>query len=229
MKTCYIYLRKKIWQGLILKKINNQNFTILSDDCWGAEIYRKLGLEYKTPCVGLMIKAPCFVNLLENFDDKIANKLKFVKKSKYPQLQHTSYPIGTLDGDIEIHFYHYSSEAEADRKWQRRVKRINKNNLFYKLDAEKTKQEFPDNYIELIEKFNRLSGKKIVLNTQPENVNEHSLLVKNWGFDGRLMFKKSLLFFDLAHWLNTGKLINSFGNQVAYYLLLAPRAKKGME
>lgn len=35
------------------------------------------------------------------------------------------YPIGLLDGKVEVHFLHYHSEEEAATKWYRRAKRVN--------------------------------------------------------------------------------------------------------
>ncbi len=39
------------------------------------------------------------------------------------------YPIGQLDGKVEIHFLHYHTEEEAAEKWYRRAKRVNFNKL----------------------------------------------------------------------------------------------------
>ena len=42
------------------------------------------------------------------------------------------YPIGKLGNDVEIHFLHYKSETEAQEKWNRRLKRMNFNNILFK-------------------------------------------------------------------------------------------------
>lgn len=39
------------------------------------------------------------------------------------------YPIGVLDGKVEIHFLHYYTKEEASEKWYRRAARINWDNL----------------------------------------------------------------------------------------------------
>ena len=46
----------------------------------------------------------------------------------------SKYPIGLINNKIEIHFLHYKTEKEAKSKWNRRVKRINWNNLYIKMD-----------------------------------------------------------------------------------------------
>ena len=40
-----------------------------------------------------------------------------------------TYPIGLLDGRVEIHFLHYKSEQEAFEKWQKRKMRVDFDNL----------------------------------------------------------------------------------------------------
>lgn len=227
MKTCYLFLRKKLWQKSILPRLYQDDFTIISDDCWAGEIYRKLGIEYKTPCVGLIIKAPCYIRMLEKFDDIIKSPLRFSDSSRYNNLPDIKYPIGILDDQIEIHFYHYKHKNDAERKWNRRVRRINHNKLLFKIDAEKTRREFPEAYPQIMERFEQLPGDKIIIDCGTKQLCPHQVPVKHWGEDGRLMLKKSLLYFDLAHWLNTGEVINTLKNKLIYYLLLAPRTRKG--
>ena len=62
-------------------------------------------------------------------------KIVFTEHSKYPGYDERRarwkhwYPIGLLDGKIEIHLLHYYTEEEAAEKWYRRAKRINWDNL----------------------------------------------------------------------------------------------------
>lgn len=44
-----------------------------------------------------------------------------------------SYPIGLLDGKIEVHFVHYDSFADAVSKWKERCSRINWDNIYVML------------------------------------------------------------------------------------------------
>jgi uncharacterized protein (DUF1919 family) len=41
------------------------------------------------------------------------------------------YPVGVLGDKVEIHFLHYKTAAEANDKWNRRIQRLNLNNLFF--------------------------------------------------------------------------------------------------
>ena len=120
--------------------INKDDFTIVSNNCWGTFIYKKFGISYQSPFVNLVIFAPDYIELLENFSIETLNKLSFIehKDSRHKEelmclsLYDTDYPIGVLDNKYELHFLHYPSKKDAREKWLRRVKRMNLNKLIFK-------------------------------------------------------------------------------------------------
>lgn len=124
LKYLITRMRLKLFSKYYRRKLHNKKFTIIGNDCTAAAIYRKLGLQYTTPTVGLYFKAADYIKLLENFERYINSPLTF---SEVP----TTYPIGILGGDIEVHFQHYRTKEEAAEKWNRRVKRIEHQNLFF--------------------------------------------------------------------------------------------------
>ena len=91
-----------------------------------------LGMKYTTPTLGLYFMYPDYIEFLNNLEFYLKEaKIQFVEHSKYPlgderraKWKHW-YPIGLLDGKVEIHFLHYYTEQEAAEKWYRRAKRIN--------------------------------------------------------------------------------------------------------
>jgi uncharacterized protein (DUF1919 family) len=118
-----------------LKSIKANDFSIISSNCWGGSVYEDLKLSYQTPTIGLFFYAPCFMELLKDLKTTINLPLTFVESSKYEGAnafrgENFKYPIGELGTDIEIHFLHYKTEAEAKDKWERRKQRINWDNLF---------------------------------------------------------------------------------------------------
>ena len=54
-------------------RINQDDFTIVSNNCWGTFIYKKFGLNYQSPFINLLIFAPDYIELLENFSLNILN------------------------------------------------------------------------------------------------------------------------------------------------------------
>ena len=120
--------------------INKNDFTIISNNCWGTFIYKKFGISYQSPFVNLVIFAPDYIDLLENFSIDLLKKISFIehKNSKHKDelvclgIYESDYPIGILDNKYELHFIHYPSKQDAQEKWLRRVGRINRNRLIFK-------------------------------------------------------------------------------------------------
>lgn len=119
--------------------LKNKDFTIISNNCWGGFVYQKFNLEYRTPFIGLFLYAPDYIELLENFDELISKELEFIgaDKSKYKSDlikngTFNKYPIGILGDNVEIHFLHYHSIEEAITKWNKRLSRINRDNMLVK-------------------------------------------------------------------------------------------------
>lgn len=101
-------------------RAKNKKFVIISNNCWGAEIYKRYKREYNTPFVGLYICGEDFLKLLKNFAYYMNCDLKFNHDYTDKKI---NYPVGFLD-DIEVHFLHYQNAEEAYEKWSRRVERM---------------------------------------------------------------------------------------------------------
>lgn len=135
----YSGLRQKmasmVRQRICAKKLKNKDFTIISNNCWGGIISEKYGLKKNSPTCGLLIEGEDYIKFCRKLKYYTAQQLVFIpfQEGKYSYLYSgLSFPVAKLD-DIEIYFMHYSSESEAAEKWYRRCKRINWNNIVYKL------------------------------------------------------------------------------------------------
>ena len=139
-RKAYVFFSRKFRQqfngyfrGKDIEIINDKEFVIISNNCWGGSAYQWYKKPYNTPFVGLFIYGSCYMKLLKDFDYYMSQKLAFTSKSKYPSTGKT-YPIGMLK-DIEIHFEHFKSEDEAREKWERRAARMlqvtNVDNYFF--------------------------------------------------------------------------------------------------
>ena len=132
--------RRKAWANVRNKKLKNKDFTIISNNCWGGMIYEVYGLQKTSPFVGLFILADDYINIISNLKEYMSKELVFIdiKDSKHKEyfgdkINSIKYPVGLL-GDAEIYFMHYKSKLEAAEKWQRRVQRINYDNLIVKFN-----------------------------------------------------------------------------------------------
>lgn len=184
----------------------NKDFVIISNNCWGAEIYKKANKEFNTPFIGLYIYAQDYIRLLENFDQLIKSPINFTGKSKWLESA-ISYPIGLLDQNIEIHFLHYKTEEEARQKWNRRVSRLIENldydKFFFRICDRDGANE------EIIHQFHKLNYKnKISFGVKKiPNSKNHITIDERAGEtvpDGILTFNLTNKYIDLPFWINTG-------------------------
>lgn len=105
-----------------VKKLKNNDFSIISSNCIGMFMYKDMGLKYLSPTINLSIPMNDFV--------KMAGNLRWYMEQKITKAEtKEDYPVGFL-GDVEIRFIHYSTFEEAVWKWEERKKRINWDNLF---------------------------------------------------------------------------------------------------
>lgn len=202
--------RRKQWIKHLNKKINNKEFSIISSNCFGGHIYQLLNLEYKTPTVGLFFYAPCYINFIKNINFYTQNEIKFITKSKYEEantfiLKNKKYPIGQIK-DIEIHFLHYEDEHEALFKWNKRVKRINYNNIFFTMTDRDLCTENE------IRQFNALPHKNKIIFTSKDYRDKYasSVWLKKYENEPHVGVitnpktgeKEVRKYFDIAKWLN---------------------------
>ena len=122
------------------KKLCEENFTIISNNCWGGMIYESYNLIKQSPTIGLFFMASDYIKFISNLKQYISRKLTFINPSdsKYVTELKTlktfgKFPIAKID-DIEIFFLHYKSEEEARSKWVRRIQRINFDKIIYKFN-----------------------------------------------------------------------------------------------
>ena len=123
-------------------KINKENFTIISNNCWGGMIYESYNLRKQSPTIGLFFEPSDYIKFISNLKYYISQDLKFIEYSDSKNIdflksvniiEEKTIPLGKLD-DIEVIFLHYKDEKEAKEKWERRIKRINFKNIIFKFN-----------------------------------------------------------------------------------------------
>lgn len=135
LKDLYFYITGTIKQ----KKINDNQFTIISNNCFGGVVYRNYHLPYQSPTCGLFFIAPEYIKFIYNikkYTKDVEIKQILIEDSKYAEyLKDMQYKgiIGKID-DLEICFLHYDNIKEINEKWNRRSKRINWDRMIYKFN-----------------------------------------------------------------------------------------------
>ncbi|WP_025002187.1 DUF1919 domain-containing protein [Prevotella dentasini] len=119
-----------------IKEIITPETSIISSNCLAGRFMQDLNMKYNSPTLGLYFFYPDYIDFLQNLEFYLKKaQIQFVEHSKYKigderrsKWKHW-YPIGLLDGKVEIHFLHYYSEEEAAEKWYRRATRLDMDKL----------------------------------------------------------------------------------------------------
>jgi len=210
----YNILLRTYFRWLVGKK----EFCIISNDCWGAEMYKLLNRRYNTPFIGLMLMSPCYISLLENLKYNLGLPLIFKKSSRYSSMQKinagTDFPVAVLgDSGIEIQFLHYKTEESAREKWERRVKRIDWNNLLVKYDCGK---DYADK--KSVETFLNFSFSNKLIFGQEGFGKRQVYIMKNYSTDAVVQFRNCFLSFNPVGWiLGEAKIKNGFEKLICKY------------
>lgn len=149
------------------KKLNNTDFSIISNNCWGGRCYEYFGLQKQSPTVGCYFFAEDYIKLVLDLRNYMSMEIKMIQaeESRYAEelrrRGQMHIPVGIL-GDIEIVFLHYKDPEVAKQKWERRTKRINWDNLILKFSYMNLCE---DAYIHQFEKIQGI--KKVLFTGKP--------------------------------------------------------------
>jgi uncharacterized protein (DUF1919 family) len=190
--------------------------SIISEDCWGGECCRRLGVPYNTPLAGISIPPDGYLSFLENIGNSDAFDVEPASSSE-------PYPVGRSHY-CSFHFMHYHTWEEALAKFQRRAQRLRGNRLCYKIDFGKAGYTQRD-----VERWNRLALEPAIALLPPQTPPgldfsglTRSVVVPDWNQDGSAMFSIARRHFDFYHWLRTGGVRKSPWITALHFLFFDP-------
>lgn len=187
-------------------RLKNKKFIIVSNNCWGCDLYKSVGREYNMPFVGLFFNPDSYLKLLLDLEGNLSKRLEFVDADR----SGVTYPLGLLAGDIQIHFMHYGSEEEARSKWERRTGRL--------LDERKRGADFFVKFCdcngcttEHLKKFLELPlAHRLALGIKDFDLDGylHIPRMRAGGkiFNGQKLFEYRCCYFDVTRWILTGEI-----------------------
>lgn len=186
------------------KKLNNLDFTIISNNCWGGVVYEYFGLEKKSPTIGAYFYADDYIRFIKDIKKYTTTPMVMIKptESKHfldlQEKKQLDIPIGKIE-DVEIYFLHYKDPLVVKEKWERRCERINYKNLIVKFSF------MGDCTDEMIEEFDKLDFKKKVLFVTKEykNINYAVVIPPS---DGRQITNDTFYF---NKYINLYKVLNN--------------------
>lgn len=111
------------------KRINNNNFSIISCNCMAGIIYHNLGEKFLSPTINTMIPSDSFVKFISNIDYYLGQQLEFIDAPVYLNGEKVNCPVANID-DVVVYFTHYNTREDAEEKWESRKTRINYDNMY---------------------------------------------------------------------------------------------------
>ncbi len=119
-------------------RLRRSNISIISNNCWGGMVYQVLGMECLSPFKNLSLEDSDYFRLLGNLNYYLSC---VPKKAGFGIDDHSGdrYPLIMLD-DVTVHCNHDKNHDEAIKKWNRRVKKFNFDNVFVAFYSENYKQ-----------------------------------------------------------------------------------------
>lgn len=111
--------------------LRNSRISIISNNCWGGVVYNTLALECLSPFKNLYLEDRDYIRMLGNLRYYLNCRLSF---EKYAVDVHSRdrYPVMALD-DVFIHCNHAGTPEEAMEDWNRRVAKMNWDNIFVEM------------------------------------------------------------------------------------------------
>lgn len=178
--------------------------TIISDDCWGGEVYHTLALPFSSPTININWKTEEYVKFILDLPYYLRQSLQCGRESDF---EAGIYPLGLLgegDKQVSMELIHNSSFEEAKQQWERRKKRVNFNNIFVKLGMNKK-----DNWKTYMDVFDSLQYKKICFFPYVRDKEGYinSALYNKWRRDNDL--KSRIDSYDINDWLRNPKAMRS--------------------
>ncbi len=195
--------------------LKDETFSIISDNCWGNNIYKTLKRPYNTPFIALFIHPKCYLQILSNLDFYLSQELYSAEKSKYSDVPST-YPVAKFIDDsheAELHFLHYTTFAEANEKWTRRCERLKQEiakgtKLLVKFGCDEQSSSCA-----YFEQFHALPFDfKLSISTQlfdhPKHIGAPNVYHRrrNEPYNGLALFRKRYQYFDFINWVKDQKI-----------------------
>lgn len=188
-------LKEKIWhyrRNKLLKsyrkKLDNKDFSLITQNCIGGVIYDDLGLQFTSPTINMFIEDDNFVKLVENLEHYMKIKPKKVTDCYVDPIDNNiKYPIIKID-DIKINCLHYRDCNQAIEDWERRKKRINFDNIIVIANSWNLHENK-----KLIERIGRIKYKKIIFTYKDYN-KKYCIPLKEdfWKIDERGIVRPNL-------------------------------------
>lgn len=201
------YLRRII-RYFYRKSLKVRSFSLITNNCIGGIIYHDMHLQFLSPTINLYFDNEEFIRFCTYLDEYL-----FLAVEECISIQ-KPFPVGVLHGshgDVHIYFMHYDSFEQAVSRWNERKKRINYDNIYIIMEAQKCSSAIlaKFNDIPYANKVVLTDGKSDILNSFA--IGDGSFYGKNYYPGKLLQYPKYGLYryleqFDYVKFINSGKI-----------------------
>lgn len=153
------------------KRLKNRSFSLVTNNCIGGIISHDMHLRFLSPTVNLSFANDGFLLFCRHLVYYLSIPVEEVVSDK-------GYPVGVLKGeygDIFLYFMHYDSFLEAKQKWEERALRVDIENLFIIMEAQKCEES-------ILHQFDELDFPNKVILTDGHHPEIHSSFPVEDGF-----------------------------------------------
>ena len=185
------------------KRNQRTHFTLHVGNCIGGYIYHQLGVAFESPMINMMICDDAFYKIMCRPDYYFSHSIAPFEDPEFPEL------ISGIIDDVIVHFNHYKTFEEGVDAWNRRVKRIDSDNVYIiAADIRLTP--------EMIADYGNVRCKKLVIFTSGDYDYPWCFKVKRYDglphvgnyinktLRGKWIFEE---FFDYIGWLNSDDVV----------------------
>ena len=185
------------------RQLKNHDFSLLCNNCNGGIITHDLGEAFRSPTVNMFFPRDHFFRFCEDLEYYLTQPLtpcdNPITKPEF------DYPVCNL-ADLELHFMHYKSFAEAKDRWTVRSARLNFDNLFVMWTF------FDETDPSLLARFEQLPfPNKVAFTERPFPQFPSAFCIKgyenglgNLGLFEDLLGHRKIDQFDYVAWFNSG-------------------------
>ena len=147
------YIRRTL-RYFYRKRLQKRDITLITNNCIGGIIYHDMHLQFLSPTINRYFDNEEFIRFCTYLDEYLSLAIEECISIQKP------FPVGVLHGshgDVHIYFMHYDSFEQAVAKWYERKERINYDNLYIIMEAQKCSST-------ILAKFNNIPyANKVVL------------------------------------------------------------------
>lgn len=200
------YIRR-ILRYFYRKTLRKRDITLITNNCIGGIIYHDMHLQFLSPTINLYFDNEEFIRFSTHLEYYLSLAIE-----ESTDIQ-KSFPVGVLHGshgDVHIYFMHYDSFEQAVAKWNERKERINYDNLYIIMEAQKCSSAILTKFndIPYANKVVLTDGIQDVVNSFPINGNFYG----NSYWAGKLLeypprgLYRYMEQFDYVKFINKGKI-----------------------